>query len=183
MTSDLELIKAIQENYKKGCTDSKPLVELVSRHTGLYANIVNQFAGYSSAINKDDLLDERLSNIWDYAKEYDESRGMKFSTYLGQRVKFTCQTILSKQKIETSDVSNNLPEPRDFMDAEEARDDIAEIMSHTEESKDKLFRRILKMRGDKMTWAVIGEKTGYSYEWVRKVYYKRLDELKKKVLS
>lgn len=180
MTSDLELIKSI-----KGKNDSAALTELVARHTGIYATIVNQYAGYSSAVNRNDMLDERLFNIWEYAKDFRPECGMKFSTYVGERVKYACKTLLSQTKNEEVDVNNQLPAAGDFVHVEEARDDIAEILKHTDSKKDRVFRRIMKMRSEdeKATWVEIGRAVGLSYEGARKLYHRRLKELKRRVLK
>ncbi len=180
MTTDLELIDLIKNKQ-----DSKALVELASRHTGVYASIVNQYASYSPAVKREDLLDERLTNIWEYAKQYDPLRGMKFSTFVGEQIKFECKTLLSKGYVDKVDVNEQLPDGHNFITTEEARDDLKELLKGAEAEGDVEFSLILSMRSQTppATWVEIGRQIGTSHEWARKVYYKRLKELKKDVLS
>lgn len=77
--------------------DSTALMELVTRHTGLYFDVVHRYAAtYPNVIKTRDLDDDKLFNIYQFILAYDPTRGMKLSTYIGDRTDYLCKTLLKR---------------------------------------------------------------------------------------
>ena len=77
--SDLTLISNIQAE-----NDEESLVELISRHSGIYHSMVNHFLSHPNhSIDKSQVVSEKDSTIYSSALNYDPDRNTKFSTHLG----------------------------------------------------------------------------------------------------
>lgn len=87
---DESLIKKI---VQKQCNDS--LKELVNRHSGMIFNIGKK---YCSSCNLDinELNDNRYFIIFNAAKSFDSKKGSKFSTWLGNQIRFFCLNYRNK---------------------------------------------------------------------------------------
>ena len=87
MESDLSLIKRIQDSR-----DDESLTELISRHSGIYVYIVDQYSRNERIrMNKKSILDEKDYMIYKSALDYDPGRNSKFSTFLANQTKWKCQ--------------------------------------------------------------------------------------------
>lgn len=95
--SDLDLIN----NVKNGQSPDDSLAELVSRHSGIYISMINNYsvASPSSPIfSKDELIKDKNYYIYQAALKYDESKKTKFSTYLGNETRWLCLNLYNKNK-------------------------------------------------------------------------------------
>jgi RNA polymerase sigma factor (sigma-70 family) len=93
--SDLEIIQKLKKETNKDTL----LTELVSRHSGIYIDIINHYVPPNSRFtNKDELINDKNYNIYNAALKYDPTRGAKFSTYLGNETKWMCLNIYNKQR-------------------------------------------------------------------------------------
>ncbi len=92
--SEADLIARVQSD-----ADSSALLGLISRHTGIYFNVVNRYAAaYPNVIKARDLDDDKLFNIYTFVRDYDPTRGMKLSTYIGDRTDYLCKTLLKRDE-------------------------------------------------------------------------------------
>ena len=176
---DLELIRLIKTEQ-----DSDALVLLANRHTGLYQNIIGGYS-YVPKIERDDLLEHKLLNIYNFAIKYDQTKDMKFSTYLGQSIKWKCQTLLSRShNTEEFDAVKMEKQPDYMANVNKDRDLSSFIYEKAGEVPDKRFIEIFKMRHDtspKKGWVEIADIMGLSHEGVRKIYKKNIKNLKNKI--
>jgi RNA polymerase sigma factor (sigma-70 family) len=87
---DETLIKKVINNQ---CNES--LKELVDRHSGMIFNIGKK---YCSSCNLDinELNDNRYWIIFNAAKSYNSEKGSKFSTWLGNQIRFFCLNFKNK---------------------------------------------------------------------------------------
>lgn len=181
---DTELIREIKENNSSDC-----LVELVSRHTGIYMTVISSFTG-SPVIHVEDFADDKFVNFYNYAIDYDESRGTKFSSYLYNRTRYSCLNRISDNDIILS--SDNL----DYMESPEERinvkvercDIIADIFAEVDKFEDSLFKQVFRLRHNmdstyQLTWPEIGQRLKISGEWARCIYNNGIKTLRTKVLS
>ena len=84
--NDLELIEEVRSNGDSVC-----FKEIVSRHSGIYLQMVHSYAPRETPVdNFYDLLNSRESHIYDAIRSYDETRNIKFSTYLGNCTRWLC---------------------------------------------------------------------------------------------
>ena len=93
--SDSDLIKSIKKKKKV----DECLQELIERHSGIYLDIVNSFL---RNCNNDSLREEIINDkeyaIYNSVLKYDENRGTKFSTFLGNEAKWMCLNASNKNK-------------------------------------------------------------------------------------
>ena len=93
--SDLILIN----NIKKGKDIDKSLMELISRHSGIYVNMIEAFAAKTSNyINYNELIEEKDYHIYKSVLKFDCKRGTKFSTHLGNETRWMCLNLYNKNK-------------------------------------------------------------------------------------
>lgn len=91
--TDEYLIKEIKE--KK---DNDSLKELISRHSGIYVEMIRRYGQKHLTNNQlSDLMDEKDFNIYAAALDHDSSKS-KFSTYLANRTRYNCLTNQSINK-------------------------------------------------------------------------------------
>ena len=148
---DLTLIQNIQNN--KDETDS--LNELVNRHSGIYLEMVNAFSSSGNQfIDRDELIDEKEYRIYKAALNFDENRGAKFSTYLGNETKWLCLNTYNKNKrkpIFQSEFIENcqgVDQQNDHSDISESlkKDLFDKVLSILNKHPDKRVEKIFKMR-------------------------------------
>jgi len=72
--------------------DDECLRELISRHSGIYVDMIRKFGGKAlTDTQSSDLMSEKDFNIYMAAMTYDSSQS-KFSTYLANITKYKCLT-------------------------------------------------------------------------------------------
>lgn len=78
--------------------NEKALDELISRHSGIYVDMLKKFGSNCLTRNQVyDIMGEKDYVIYKAALEYDESRA-KFSTHLANKTKYMCLTQKTKNK-------------------------------------------------------------------------------------
>jgi len=78
--------------------NEKALDELISRHSGIYADMLKKFGSNCLTRNQVyDIMGEKDYVIYKAALEYDETRA-KFSTHLANKTKYMCLTQKTKNK-------------------------------------------------------------------------------------
>lgn len=82
------------ENVKiKNCSDS--LNELVNRHSGMCFTIGKRYAT-SCGLSIHDINENRHWIIYNALSSYDSNKGSKFSTWLGNQIRFFCLNFKNK---------------------------------------------------------------------------------------
>jgi RNA polymerase sigma factor (sigma-70 family) len=87
---DETLIKKIVNNQ---C--SKSLEELVNRHSGMIFNIGKKYCN-SCSLDLHELNDNRYWIIFNAVKSFNPMKGSKFSTWLGNQIRFFCLNYKNK---------------------------------------------------------------------------------------
>lgn len=180
MISDLDLINRIKKEQ-----DSTAVSELVNRHTGIYMNILNEFAVrpcFRHKANVPDLKDDNYVNIYQWALDYDPSRGMKFGSYVGSMTKFMCKSIITKGTESVEIDEEKLVSPEEGI-AEHVENEsvLDEVKTEVKETDDPVFRKIFKLRygGKKqLSWRQIGEAVNMTHEGARKLFNKHMNLIK-----
>ena len=163
--SDLELT----ENIKKGIDVNNCLKKLQERHSGIFYKKAN---AYSGIMEIEDLKENPLSFFYDAAKEFDVSRS-KFSTWIGNKAFWTCQSLCSSKKYFVEIEDNHLVHMPNYGKKES--------LSYVENDiQNKENREILEKRLSGMTFSEIAKDMNdkYSGEWIRQKYNRILDRYK-----
>lgn len=179
-TSDIELV-----NRVKNENDSAALAELTNRHSGIYVKIASKYSGVSDKISLEELKEDKQYNIYEWIIKYDETKGMKLGTYIGQRTKFMCLNMLNNTPDKVS--LDEIPDTVSFTPVSPIvttkQSAITDIQSKVNITNDK-FWEIFKARhaGDKpKTWRQIGAEMGITHEWARQIYFRYLPKVQEKV--
>ena len=185
MSDDLSLIEKIKEGQ-----DEDSLKELIARHSGIYTQMVNMTISDQSNVNKNDILDEKDLFIYEKALKYDSSRNIKFSTYLGNEIRWKCLNIHNKaKKYEYSDISlqsENLIE-KDFFKESQKQEIVDKIFELAEKCPDQRVRKIFEMRykggkKNKLTpWKKIAKKLKLSIQGCINIHSRFVKEIRKNI--
>jgi hypothetical protein len=187
--TDRELIQQIKSNP----TDAA-IIELVNRHTGIYVNIIDRYSHINpSVISKQDLIDQRMTNIYTYALDYRLDSPMQFGTYVGQRIKFECKNLLreapTEQQLERQivDTEMNSDDNDHEIQDDETIELATQLLELAHKNEDYKFAQIIKYRFFSGTgvlpWREIGKKMDMSHEGVRKHFILKLKELKTEMVK
>ena len=93
--NDEQLTASIQGNKDT----EKCLEVLINRHSGLCIDMINGYISqnYNETLRQE-LIKEKDYQIYHSALRFDPDRGSKFSTYLGNEIKWKCLNIYNKTK-------------------------------------------------------------------------------------
>ncbi len=186
--SDIELV----ENIKKDICTDESLQELINRHSGIYLDIVHSYMRNCPAPElRQDIVDDKEMTIYNSALKYDENRGAKFSTYLGNEAKWKCLNAANKNK-----KNNKFVEMTDRLYDEEKQkssqhndqylleEEVLDSFSdHLDEMPDKRIKKIFKLRysgNRKLTpWRKISEKMNLSIQGCINIHNSALEKIAK----
>jgi len=187
--SDSELVKRV----KNGSEPDASLKELVSRHSGIYISMVNNYSPppESPLIScRNDLLCDKDYYIYQAALKYDDSKKTKFSTYLGNETRWMCLNIYNRNKnskeihIESyamKPITPFAPEPE--LDEEV----LSKIIKLVERDPDSRVSKIFKLRyieGVKnkvMPWNQVCKSVDLSIQGCINVHNKAITTIKKEL--
>jgi len=187
-STDTELAFKVQK-----VNDEEALGELISRHSGIYVDMIRKFGGKSLTENQvADLMGEKDFNIYKAAIEYNPDKS-KFSTFLAIKTKYLCLTSKTVNKKTNHFVdfdeesfrlaSNSVPPDEASADNEI----IAKLYSIIDRHPDKLVRQIFEERyfsgkNNKLkSWKEISKSVGLSIQGVINIHNRTLPEFQKQL--
>ena len=183
MTTDTNLANEVKE---KDCQNS--LVELIGRHSNLCYNICQKYMPvlHASGIFVDDVLGDKDYIIYQSAKSYNPSKKTKFSTWLGNQVRYHCLNKINKNKKYVTMPDSELSFLIDQEEKEENSTELKDyISSHLSRIKDKRIKRIFELRyfsdEGRLTWTAISKKISVSSQTAINLHNKGLSMLKKRI--
>lgn len=173
---DIDLINNIKENTET----RESLNLLVNRHSGIYLDMVNSYASPNSPFTDyQDLIKDKEYRIYSAAIKYNENKGAKFSTYLGNETRWMCLNMYNKNKRKPtfhSDFLENMPEDEEASRntdtiSESIRKDLFNkvlsiISSHPDKRVEKIFtmRYVTGSKNKVMPWKDIGSEINLSIQ-------------------
>ena len=177
---DLQLIDEVRSSG-----DSLCFKEIVNRHSGIYLQMVHNYAPRETSIdNFYDLIDSKDSHIYDAVQNYDENRNIKFSTYLGNHTRWLC--LNSSNKRRHVPMEDNFDCEFETQESKEMSDQniLNEIFSQLEDLEDKRVVKIFKMRyanqKKKLTpWRKIAKELDLSIQGCINIHNSAFKKLKK----
>ena len=105
--SDNQLVSEVQ----KGINLSDNQKELSKRHSGLFTLIVNRYSPKRSPEKRIDLLEVKEYYIFMSIMEFDPTKKTKFSTFLGNKMKWLCINDYHQHNRRKTE-----PAPHDYLD-------------------------------------------------------------------
>lgn len=187
--SDLDLINKIKNKKKIG----ECLQELIDRHSGIYLDIVNSYMkNCNNDSLKDEIINEKEYAIYNSALKYDENRGTKFSTFLGNEAKWICLNAQNKSKkfIAMNDNTYELDKIKDETNKSKMIFEEQILNEFNEELKkhpDKRIQKIFSMRysGNKklVPWRKISKEMNLSIQGCINIHNAALNSISKNIRS
>ena len=185
--SDLTLISNIKKDK-----DENSLVELISRHSGIYHSMVNQFLSHPNfCIDKSQVVSEKDSVIFDSAISFDPDRKTKFSTHLANQTKWKCLNIINKKKRNREVFINDdrtyiEPFSESFIKDINKEEAILMFKKCLKKEKDLRVKKIVDMRynvdNNKLTpWKIIAQELDMSIQGCINIHNRFIDKVKKEV--
>jgi len=177
------------ENIKNNQLTDDSLKELINRHTGIYLDIVNKYTQNSNTTNKLDLIDEKDYNIYQAALKYQDNRGTKFPTFLGNETKWICLNKHNKRKkdpqlsIEDIKESDILARKSEKVKKEDL-EIFSEAIKFSKKHKDKRVEKIFEMRyitGEQnkvMPWKKISQELNMSIQGCINIHNSAIEKFK-----
>jgi len=167
-------------NLKNDTEAEASLQELVDRHSGIFLDIVNNYIPNSSPTShKQDIIDEIQYYIYNAGLKYDQNRGAKFSTFLGNEAKWLClnqhyknkKYLLAASPESDFALHNKAKEEDDSKKSPHVNEALlCKIFEIIEKHPDERVRRIFKIRYvdpefNKLTpWQQVGKKLKMSIQ-------------------
>ena len=180
----------IIDNVKvKSCNES--LKVLIKNHSGICYNLIFKYKKYIHSKNCDfqDLIDQKDYFIYQAALQYDNTRNIKFSTWLGNYVKYQCLNCRRSKFnycILDEDASSeiDLSLQRDHESHALMMDKVNKINDILNSLEDKRIKNIYSLRyqnNKKMTFKKISSEMGVSEPTVKKLFQKGKKIISKKM--
>lgn len=185
--SDSDLI----ENIKNANNVDESLQELINRHSGIYLEMVNAFLrNCNNDSLKDDIVSEKALIIYNSALKYDNTKGTKFSTFLGNEAKWTCLNASNKNKkfLELTDQNfdfQTLKEEKETEKEDFKNQILNKFRKHLDIYPDKRVSKIFNMRYEnvnKLTpWRKISKEMDLSIQGCINIHNSALKTIAKKI--
>ena len=186
---DVELINIVKDS-KAGA--SQAMTEIIKRHSGIFIEMVNHFVPCNSPYcDKKEMIEEKSYHIYRALLKYDENKGTKFSTHLGNEAKWLCLNTYNKAKSKSTFTSSDqdfdkeqITEPFEAKLNQESYRNVVKII---EEFNDKRVTQIFKMRyiegeGNKVTpWRKISERLNMSIQGCINIHNSAVEKIKKRI--
>jgi hypothetical protein len=169
--NDADLARRVKEQ-----SDNSAMTEIINRHTGVYLSVVKNFS--LPTIEKNDLLDQKNTNIYNYVMSYDETRGTKLSTFIYKMARWECMGVKG-DAIETRELEeSNIVGGHTFNDDENIKNVTLQIARNVGGYE---FAKIVEARhfGDDrncVSWHKLN--LPYSHERSRTLYLQNLERFK-----
>ena len=188
LLKDEDLVKSIQNNQNSDTC----LNVLIDRHSGLCVDMINSYMSknYNESLRRE-LLNEKDFQIYNSALKYNPEKGSKFSTYLGNEIKWRCLNIYNKnKKRKTIQVEEDLINHFNFINTKPADDKMEifeDIISHASTHPDYRVGKIFNLRyvvgknNSVMPWKLISKDLGMSIQGCINIHDSALNFFKNKI--
>jgi RNA polymerase sigma factor (sigma-70 family) len=183
MITDTYLAKEVKE---KDCQNS--LIELIGRHSNLCYKICQKYMPvlHASGIFVDDVLGDKDYIIYRSAKSYNPDKKTKFSSWLGNQVRYHCLNKINKNKKYVTMEDQELSFLVEKGEREESSAELRDYISnHLTRIKDKRIKQIFELRyfseEGRLTWTAISKKIKVSSQTAINLHNKGLAILKKRM--
>ena len=177
----------------KAENDEGALEELISRHSGIYVDMLKKFGMNCLTHNQvSDIMNDKDYVIYKAALEYDETKA-KFSTHLANKTKYMCLTQKTKNK--NNKISSNFDDVQfsqkdnSYTPDEECKinDSFSRILNLINKHKDKRLKTIFHeryfcgRRGTLKPWKEVARKLNLSAQGCINIHNKAVKEISLKI--
>lgn len=188
--TDLQLIQKIKKN---NCEQS--LLELYSRHQGICNKMLQKYCKvcYDIGVSLEDLNSEKIYVVYRSALSFKSNKKIKFSTWLGNQMRYHCLNTFNKQSKDVSMENENIKyitennQSKQIDNALLNKEKVDLIFNILDQMADSRVKEIFNLRyfSDRkiQPWNKIGKKMHISTQTVINIHNKALSFLNKKISS
>jgi RNA polymerase sigma factor (sigma-70 family) len=188
--TDLQLIQKIKRN---NCEQS--LLELYSRHQGICNKMLQKYCKvcYDIGVSLEDLNSEKIYVVYKSALSFKSNKKIKFSTWLGNQMRYHCLNTFNKQSKDVSMENENIKyitennQSKQIDNALLNKEKVDLIFNILDQMADSRVKEIFNLRyfSDRkiQPWNKIGKKMHISTQTVINIHNKALSFLNKKISS
>ena len=187
--NDLDLVEEVK---CKNCSDA--MKELETRHSGICFSMIKKYYNALSSVGVDpnELAKEKDYVMYKSILNFDPSKNIKFSTWVGNQMRFHCLNSMNKVNNSISmdnEKIKNIIEQKQYFESGKIinKENYEYIFNILSQFKDKRVENIFKMRyfSDKklVSWSKIGKKLKISTQTVINLHNRALKFLKNKLES
>lgn len=188
--TDLQLIQKIKRN---NCEQS--LLELYSRHQGICNKMLQKYCKvcYDIGVSLEDLNAEKIYVVYKSALSFKSNKKIKFSTWLGNQMRYHCLNTFNKQSKDISMENENIKyitennQSKQIDNALLNKEKVDLIFNILDQMADSRVKEIFNLRyfSDRkiQPWNKIGKKMHISTQTVINIHNKALSFLNKKISS
>jgi RNA polymerase sigma factor (sigma-70 family) len=188
--TDLQLIQKIKKN---NCEQS--LLELYSRHQGICNKMLQKYCKvcYDIGVSLEDLNSEKIYVVYKSALSFKANKKIKFSTWLGNQMRYHCLNTFNKQSKDVSMENENIKyitennQSKQIDNALLNKEKVDLIFNILDQMADSRVKEIFNLRyfSDRKNqpWNKIGKKMHISTQTVINIHNKALSFLNKKISS
>ena len=188
--TDLQLIQKIKSN---NCEQS--LLELYSRHQGICNKMLQKYCKvcYDIGVSLEDLNAEKIYVVYKSALSFKSNKNIKFSTWLGNQMRYHCLNTFNKQSKDISMENENIKyitennQSKQIDNALLNKEKVDLIFNILDQMADSRVKEIFNLRyfSDRkiQPWNKIGKKMHISTQTVINIHNKALSFLNKKISS
>jgi len=187
--SDQELIDMVKEHKTNA---SSAMTEIINRHSGIFIEIVNHFVPVDSHYcDRKELIEDKKFYIYKALMKYDQNKGTKFSTHLGNEAKWLCLNIYNKNKNKLMLPSSDIEYDKELVDNPHARsieqESLNRVIDIIRDYPDERVNKIFTMRyidGEKnrvMPWKKISKELNMSIQGCINIHNQAIKNIQKKV--
>ena len=188
--TDLQLIQKIKKN---NCEQS--LLELYSRHQGICNKMLQKYCKvcYDIGVSLEDLNSEKIYVVYRSALTFKSNKKIKFSTWLGNQMRYHCLNTFNKQSKDVSMENENIKyitennQSKQIDNALLNKEKVDLIFNILDQMADSRVKEIFNLRyfSDRkiQPWNKIGKKMHISTQTVINIHNKALSFLNKKISS
>ena len=188
--TDLQLVQKIKKN---NCEQS--LLELYSRHQGICNKMLQKYCKvcYDIGVSLEDLNSEKIYVVYQSALSFKSNKKIKFSTWLGNQMRYHCLNTFNKQSKDVSMENENIKyitennQSKQIDHALLNKEKVDLILNILDQMADSRVKEIFNLRyfSDRkiQPWNKIGKKMHISTQTVINIHNKALSFLNKKISS
>lgn len=188
--TDLQLINKIK---KEKC--EKSLLELASRHQGICNKMIQKYCKvcFDVGVSVSDLNSDKLLVVYKSALSYKSSKKIKFSTWLGNQMRYHCLNTLNKSNKDISMENENikfLTEKKQSQENDnsilnqERVDSILDILDQMKDSRTKKIFNLRYFSNNRVkSWHEIGKEMDISTQTAINIHNKAIEFINNKISS
>ena len=187
--NESQLINKIKKHH---CSDS--LQQLYRIHGGLCVKIIKKYLPQLSNknYNMEDILKDKIYVVYQTALSFNPKKKIKFSTWLGNQIRYYCLNLINKNKNDLYLTDENIKYIVEKKQLEQRNVEVDKVKTEyifnlLHSMKDERIEKIFKLRyfdANKLkSWNDIGKELNISTQTAINIHEKTINFLNKKITS